>query len=72
MRQVVNISLPASLTKEVDRGVKENHFSSKSEFFRHLLRQWLAGDLLVEIQESRQEYKAGKAKPLANVKALWK
>ncbi|MEK7473138.1 MAG: ribbon-helix-helix domain-containing protein [Patescibacteria group bacterium] len=72
MRTVVNISLPAPLTKEVERGVKQLHFASKSEFFRHLIRDWMARRLLSDVQESEREYKAGKAKKLKNPKQLWK
>ncbi len=43
MRKVVNISLPEQLHNEVERAVKNGHYSSKSEFFRDLLRQWQAG-----------------------------
>lgn len=72
MRTIVNISLPASLTKEIERGVKDLHFASKSEFFRHLVREWLSGYLVLELDKSRAEYKKGKAKKLTNVKNLWK
>jgi Arc/MetJ-type ribon-helix-helix transcriptional regulator len=72
MRTIVNISLPAPLTREVERGVKQLHFASKSEFFRHLIRDWMAGRLLADVQESEREYRAGKAKKLKNPKQLWK
>ncbi|MBI4256872.1 ribbon-helix-helix protein, CopG family [Candidatus Uhrbacteria bacterium] len=72
MRTIVNISLPQALTKEVERGIKDLHFASKSEFFRHLVREWLAGNLALELQESRNEYTAGKAKKLIRMKDLWK
>ena len=72
MRNVVTISLPSSLHKEVDQRMKEEHFASKSELFRYLIREWLAGDLLVELEESRREYRAGKAKKMKSVKELWK
>lgn len=72
MRNIVNISLPQNMTKEVERGVKQFHFASKSEFFRHLLREWLAGRLAADLEESRQEYKAGKGKVLRNPRELWK
>ena len=71
MRNIINISLPESLTKEVESGIKKYHFASKSEFFRHLVREWLSGNLLQELEESRAEYKSGKAKKLADVKTLW-
>ncbi|MFA4845843.1 MAG: ribbon-helix-helix domain-containing protein [Patescibacteria group bacterium] len=72
MRSIVNISLPISLTKEVERGVKELHFASKSEFFRHLVREWLTGHLVLDLAASRREYTQGKAKRLSNMKDLWK
>ncbi len=72
MRNIVNISLPVQLTKEVDRGVKQMHFASKSEFFRHLIRDWMAGRLLVDLQTSEREYRAGKGKRLKNPQQLWK
>lgn len=72
MRNIINISLPENLTKEVERGVKTYQFASKSEFFRHLIREWLANNLAVKLQESEREYKAGKAKKLVRAKDLWK
>lgn len=72
MRSVINISLPQHFTTEVERGVKEYHFASKSEFFRHLLREWMAGDLVLGLEESRAEHKAGKSKVLKQAKDLWK
>lgn len=72
MRNVVNISLPLDLTKVVEKGVKSHHFASKSEFFRHLLREWMAGKLLIELQEGELEHKAGKTKKLTSMKNLWK
>ena len=72
MRNVVNISLPVQLTQEDERGVRELHFASKSEFFRHLVREWLAGHLLQELEESRLECLQGKAKKMTSIKQLWK
>ena len=71
MRNVINISLPPTLTSVVERAVKEKHYASKSEFFRHLLREWLAGRLARDFETGRKEYKAGKAKVLASMKDLW-
>lgn len=71
MRSVLNISLPQSLTHEVDRAVKARHFASKSEFFRYLLREWLAGRLANELEEGREEYRRGKTKKLYSTKEIW-
>ncbi|MFP4617002.1 MAG: ribbon-helix-helix domain-containing protein [Candidatus Paceibacterota bacterium] len=38
MRKVINISLPEDLYNEVDGEVKKGRYSTKSEFFRDLLR----------------------------------
>lgn len=72
MRSVINISLPEAMSKEVARGVKELRYASKSEFFRHLLREWLAERLLNTVKKGRAEYRAGKAKKLTDPKNLWK
>jgi metal-responsive CopG/Arc/MetJ family transcriptional regulator len=71
MRTIVNISLPTTLSTEVERGMKRLHYSSKSEFFRHLLREWLSGAFSLELQESRQEHRSGKSKKMNSTKDLW-
>lgn len=71
MRNVINISLPPTLTKKVEDTVRLGNFASKSEFFRHLLREWMAGRLAQELEEGRKEYRAGKVKKLNSMKALW-
>ena len=71
MRNVINISLPVNLTREVEKTVKKHHFASKSEFFRHLLREWMAGRLALELEEGHREYKAGKTKVLRSMKDVW-
>lgn len=70
MRNVVNISLPEKMTGIVEKNVKEGHFSSKSEFFRMLLRLWIEGKLADEIEESRKELRGGKGKLLHSLKNL--
>jgi len=70
MRQVVNISLPPFMAKTVKNAVKAGSYSSTSEFFRDLLRDWQEGKLLCELNESREEIKAGKGKTLKSLKEL--
>ena len=70
MRNVVNISLPEKLTAVVEKNVKEGHFSSKSEFFRMLLRLWMEGKLADEIEKNKAELRAGKGKLLHSLKDL--
>jgi len=71
MRNIINVSLPPALTKELERGVKRFHFASKSEFVRHLIREWMAERLASDLKESRKEYQAGKAKKLRDPRELW-
>lgn len=70
MRNIVNISLPEKMVKIVEDSVKKEHFSSKSEFFRSLLRSWMEGKLAKELDESREELRNGKGKLLKSLKDL--
>ena len=70
MRSIVNISLPPSLLKEVNKEVKEGGFASKSEFFRQLLRSWREAKLFLELEKSHREVLAGKAKLLKSLKDI--
>ena len=70
MRNVVNISLPPKMTEAVEENVKKGNFSSKSEFFRMLLRLWMEKKLGGELEESRKELQGGKGKLLHTLKDL--
>ena len=70
MRKVINISLPQTLSKTVEEAVKSGQYATKSEFFRHLLRIWIEGRLLKELNESRKEIASGKGKFLRSLKDL--
>lgn len=70
MRNVVNISLPYTLTAEVETAVEQGRFASKSEFFRHLLRLWLENRLVSDLEKSRKEMVFGKGKVLRSLKDL--
>ena len=70
MRSIVNISLPPQLNSLVEKEVATGKFTSKSEFFRSLLRSWIEGQLLVELESSREELKGGKGKVLHSLSEL--
>lgn len=70
MRAIVNISLPSQLNSAVEKEIARGHYSSKSEFFRNLLRLWMEGRLAGEIEESRKEFRAGRGKPLKSLSDL--
>jgi Arc/MetJ-type ribon-helix-helix transcriptional regulator len=70
MRNIVNISLPAELNREVEKAIKSGDFASKSEFFRHLLRLWKEEQVLRELRDSQREIAQGKGKTLKSLKDL--
>lgn len=70
MRQIINISLPDTLVKEVKREVKTGGYASTSEFIRDALRAWKRQKLAEELHRDRKEFEAGKGqeiKSLANL-----
>jgi putative addiction module CopG family antidote len=70
MRKIINISLPDTLAKHVEKEVKTGKYASKSEFFRMLLRAWIEEELVLEIKQSDKEIQQGKAKILKSLKDL--
>ncbi len=70
MREVVNISLPKELKRTVEDLVRSGKYSTKSEFFRDLLRMWMEGKIIRELAESRKELVSGKGKLLRSLKDL--
>ena len=61
MRNIINISLPEELTRQVKKEVKLGNFASVSEFFRHLLR---THKLAEELKIRQAEFEAGKGRVL--------
>ena len=70
MREIINISLPKELNRAVEETIKKGKYSTKSEFFRELLRLWLEGKILRELAESKKELALGKGKLLKSLKEL--
>ena len=70
MRNIINISLPSKMAKEVEEEVKKERFSTKSEFFRMLVRLWLDKKLSEELEGSRRELRQGRGKLLHSLKKL--
>ncbi len=71
MREVINISLPPAMAKEVKKAVKTGKYASTSEFFRELLNYWHSEELLFrDLQQSMKEYKQGKGRVLKSFKDL--
>jgi len=73
MREVINISLPPAMVKEVRKAVKNGKYASTSEFFRELVRTWLAGEMVMQdIFQAEKEYKAGKFAKINSPRDLMK
>jgi len=70
MRDVINISLPKKLNREIEKVIKKERYSTKSEFIRKLLRLHLEDELLHTVKESEQEIRAGKGKVLRSLRDL--
>lgn len=70
MRSVINISLPEAMVRAIEGNIKKNRFSTKSEFFRMLIRLWMEGKLAEELEESRNELRQGKGRLLKSLKDL--
>lgn len=70
MRAVINISLPKQMVGIIDENVKTGRFASKSEFLRHLIREWQDRKLLAELEQSRMEFVGRKAKVLKSLRDL--
>ena len=70
MRSVMSISLPQSMAGEIKQTIKKEHFISVSEFFRSLVRSWMQGKLLVELEQSKKQIKSGQGKTLHSLKDL--
>lgn len=70
MRSIVNISLPEKMVRAVENEIEKNNFSTKSEFFRMLLRLWMEKKMASDLQKSRKELHRGRGKLLKSLKDL--
>ena len=70
MRNIINISLPEEMVKQVKKEVRSGEFATTSEFFRHLLRLWNTHRLAAELKDDRKQFDAGKGKKLRSLRDL--
>ena len=70
MRTTLNISMPASLKRNVDLAVKEGNYASVSEFFRDAVRAWEEEQLYQSVMRSQRDFALGKFKRLRSLKDL--
>ena len=73
MRSVINISLPKELVSDLEKIIKKERYSSKSEFLRELIREKLEEeDLVRRVRISQREIAQGKGKVLRSLGDLMK
>lgn len=70
MRQIVNISLPMETVKLIKTEVKNGHYTSVSEFMRHLIRLWREDRTKSDVAQSKKELAGGKGKVLSSLRDL--
>ena len=70
MRTVLNISMPNTMAKKIERETKRGDFASKSEFIRSLFRAWEESVLMNKLETSQKEIKEGKGIILKSLKDL--
>ena len=70
MRQIINISLPDTLVKEVKREVKTGGYASTSEFIRDALRAWKRQKLAEELHHDRREFELGKGTEIKSLQDI--
>lgn len=70
MRAILNISLPQAMVADVKAEVKKGRYSTVSEFFRDLVRDWQEEMLLRELNRGKAEIRAGKGVKLKSLTDL--
>lgn len=57
MRNIINLSIPEDMNNYIKQEIKKNNYTSVSEFFRKLVRDYKETQLLKELEASREEFK---------------
>jgi Arc/MetJ-type ribon-helix-helix transcriptional regulator len=70
MRNILNISLPEAMAREIKIQMKEEKFASMSEYIRHIIRKYNEERLYQDLEESRREIKQGKGIKLNSLRDL--
>ena len=74
MRQILSISMPADMVKEVKNRVKKRGFDSISNYIKTLIKEdedlISEDELLASVKKARRDYKQGKLKTLKTLKDL--
>lgn len=57
MRNIINLSIPEDMNNYIKQEIKENNYTSVSEFFRKLVRDYKEKKLLKELREDQEEFR---------------
>lgn len=68
-RDIINISLPHEMAKEVRKEAKAGGYSI-SEYMRHILREYQKEALARELHADRKQFEKGKGKVLKSLRDL--
>lgn len=70
MRQILNISLPLNMLRQVKKEAKAGGFATISEFIRHIIRWYNTEKLAKEIKEAEKAFERGEGIVLKSFKDL--
>lgn len=68
MRNIINISMPKEMKDFINKEIEEKQYSSVSEFFRMLIRNYKEEELLKILQKSKNTIK--NTKKITSLKEL--
>ena len=57
MRNIINLSIPEDMNNYIKQEIKENNYTSVSEFFRKLVRDYKEEKLLKELKKDQEEFR---------------
>jgi Arc/MetJ-type ribon-helix-helix transcriptional regulator len=69
-RNIINISLPATMAADIRREVHTEGFASISEYFRSIIREHKKNRLAEELQKDKVAFETGKAHKLTSLRSL--
>ena len=60
MRQILSISMPVNMIKDIKQEAKAGGFATLSEFIRHLIRLWKEERLAKDLKQDMIDIRNGK------------
>lgn len=69
-RNIINISIPEEMAREVQKEIKIGGFATTSEFFRHVFREYRKIRLAKELHEEKDLFRRSGGKVLKSLRDL--